>query len=386
MVYYMPPKSRKEKKEANKKPRTQRKRKIKGAENTENDANPNNETDGSEKKKQKIEDEKEKGCGPSGILYTQYRYKLQKIRKELEFLNQDNSSYYRNKSSLMKNIEADDDDDIFEDQDQAEIKEWLRINYDPWDTIKVKWAASFELRRMEIMDKSNSFESIVEQWPRLRKKQGPELTEIDFEKLFGEKTNNFKMLWSAYSLKFLNMAKSAASKLPVDKNALAKFSTDIPPEDEEMNFSNYMSLHAAFYLCPGKDKTVAQNLEKMIRKVPRDQKIMDAVAAIGKETKNKVCPYILYYEDDNEIPYKFFICISNLVYEVSNFITAIDTLFKSCYVFDLTYPRECKFILQFIQQFFYNIFTDKDIHSNSINSLMFDLDAERAESLQQCIL
>ncbi|KAL5292666.1 hypothetical protein ACFFRR_011443 [Megaselia abdita] len=329
-----------------------------------------------------------KHSGPSGILWTSYSYRRTKKIKQLQKLGQSTDCLYRNKMKLNKKTLMEEE--ISDETDCFNIQKWLQENFTPWDTIKSNWRKTCAFRRSHIVSKENQFFQILDMWPRLRKQHGFELIDIDFESLYPEKSGNLKHLWHRYSDKLLKMAyECAKAKSRKDKDAMAKFSQEAPTQDEEQNFKGSLSLHALFYLCPNKKKNCAQDLKKMFRQAQRgskiDEEILKISEAAAKNGEPAMNPFVLFFINDANMPYKFFVCVNHLIYELSSFVEAIDILFKSYFVFNLNYPPESENVLRFIQHFFYQVFLNDENISTSIYQLMYDLDIDRAEECQQIL-
>lgn len=187
-------------------------------------------------------------------------------------------------------------------------------------------------------------------------------------------TGKLKHLWHKFTSKILLLAVAKARN---DKERQQVYKKKPPNDDDENNFSGCLALNALFYLCPSFDTTVKQDLSMMFRKAPRGsmineeiQKISDQTAAEGKDNK--------YFEYQIGMPFKFFICIDQLIYETSNFIMAVDILLKAYFVFNMDFPPEAANILTLVQHFFYQIFLANDIEHTSIFQLMCDIAIERA--------
>lgn len=92
--------------------------------------------------------------------------------------------YYRNQKKKIRsstnpsNREVDDEDVVEEHMgessqnvtvDECENKNWLRYHIEPIDEIKIKWQASFALRRQEILNADAStfsyLSDIFQTWP-----------------------------------------------------------------------------------------------------------------------------------------------------------------------------------------------------------------------------
>lgn len=269
----------------------------------------------------------------------------------------------------MKVYEAQSiDDDAF----NVQIQEWLQENYEPWETIKSHWMKTCKFRRVFITNKIKDFNDLLPLWPRYKKKNGFELIEIDFEDLYPNITGNLKRLWPQYKKKILELALKKARKSK-DKDQINKLKKKVSDgsSDEENNFSDRTTIHALFFLCPSYDSTIKQDLDKMFKKVERGTNIDNAVRTISEKSaadgKTKTNPYILYFEDEAGVPFKFFDFIESLKYELSTCITALDILFKAYFVFHLQYPPEACNILTFIQHFYFQIHLDEDKHYKSVD-------------------
>lgn len=288
------------------------------------------------------------------------------------------SIFNRNKMGETQNVVVDNEPI---NEEHESLKDWLKINFEPWGTIKTHWITTCALRKLDLIYVKNTFNDILELWPRYSKQLGYELVDIDFSHLYPKSVNNLKILWPTYVNTIIQLAYDDANSNK-DKNGIAKFELKDKMLDDENNYLGYLALHAIFYLLPKSNKVSKQNINEMFRKAPKGTLIYDEVRRISTEAaknkKKELNPFIIYFENDQKVPYKFFVCINSLVYEIGNFMTALDTLFKVYFVFNLNYPKECTLLLTFIQHFFFQIFLPNDIESSSLNGLMCDIDIDRA--------
>lgn len=136
---------------------------------------------------------------------------------------------------------------------------------------------------------------------------------------------------------------------------------------------------------PNKNKIAGpQNLDGMLKKIPRNSDIELLIEKSSEEAKNgEFAPFIFYFENENGIPMKVFVVTNDLTHETSAFTTAADALVKSYFVFHLSYPRKAINVLTFVQQFFYQIFLEYDIRYTTILSVMYDVDLERATECEK---
>lgn len=232
------------------------------------------------------------------------------------------------------------------------------------------------------MSKDFNLEKVLDAWPRYKKHQGWELIDIDFENSHPESAGNLKHLWHKYVPKIINLAyEEAEGKTKKDKDAMLKYSQKPPTPDEENNFLGCLALHALYYLCPKKNKTTSQILSKMFSRVENTTKIDDEVRKISEraaiEGEQAMNPFILYFDDKHGVPYKFFVCVDQLVYELATFVTALDILFKSYFVLNLNYPPEAKNVLMLIQHFFFKIYLPNDGFYTTVLAVMCDIDIDR---------
>lgn len=235
------------------------------------------------------------------------------------------------------------------------------------------------MRRRDLKSKKVRFDNLLKIWPRYTKGSAFELLDIDFEDSFPDAANKLKYVWPNYIKRIIGLAHAEAGNMN-DKNGMQKY---VMQDDtiENHNFNGLLALKSLFYRLPKSNKSCKQNLEKLIRSAPTGTLISSEVRRISQELADKnekeMNPFIIYFQNDEQQPYKFFVCINHLVYELDHFTTALDILFKSYYVFNFKYSDECKIILTFLQHFYYQIFFSKDFNSNIVNVLMCDIDIER---------
>lgn len=326
---------------------------------------------------------KNQNNNPRGCLFNKWKTESCKVRKKLAAAGLDNSHYYRNGVTCKTTSK---EGAHFTTENINESKIWLQINFEPWEEIKIKWKETCSLRKQEINDLD--FNNIIKNWPRYTKKNGFELIDIDFTHSFPEETNKFKTSWITSTDQLINIAFNKAVKRG-EKDA-NRFSITGITDDDEFNLKCCVALKALFYLSGNKNRRNNQQFEKLLLKLDKNELIQEKIQVLSELTKiNKqdyMSPIILFYVDECNMPYKFFVCTNNLVYEFGNFVMALDCLFKCFFVFDLKYPKECLNVMTFIQQFYYNIFLKDDVTAVAITTLMFDVDSARAKECQQKML
>lgn len=313
---------------------------------------------------------------PMGTLYNCWKYRIRLTREEEKALDNDVSRYYVNKKSEEKEkIDAPEFEATI-----VELKKWLSYSFDPWSLVVENWRKTLSLRAVELNAKT--YNDVIAEWPQYKRKTAYELLDIDFNYLFPEK-DTFKHLWSTYRRSIIDLALTQKKNKDLQhKVELADIS-----RDEEKNMEGVIALHALFALLPNKMSNAKKNLNKIIRKANAGSKLNEIVMECSREaTDNNFGPVIIYYENEDFLPYKFFICLNETVYETSNIVSAIDLLFKIVLVFDLGYCEECKVLCTFIQHFFFNIYMQKDFRGTSLIKWMAKLDITIGKEFEQRIL
>lgn len=288
--------------------------------------------------------------------------------------------FHRNKITEPTIADAEVGNEPQSDEDQETLKEWLKHNHEPWDTIKVNWRKTCTLRRRDLKSKVVSFDNVLKIWPRYNKPNSFELMDIDFEDSFPDALNKLKYIWPDHVKRIIELAYDEA-KASNDKDGMQKYQMQDDTIENNNNFNGLLAFTALFSMLPKSNKSYKQDLERLIRIAPRGTLISSEVRRIAQVLADKkvkeMNPFIIYFQNEEQQPYKFFICINHLIYEVEHFTTALDILFKSYYVFNLKYSEECKVILTFLQHFYYQIFFSQDLNSNVVNVLMCDIDINR---------
>lgn len=57
------------------------------------------------------------------------------------------------------------------EEDNVKMQNWLQDNFEPWDKIKIYWEKTCSFRRCHVLDPDNSFDDVIELWPRYKKNQ-----------------------------------------------------------------------------------------------------------------------------------------------------------------------------------------------------------------------
>lgn len=320
-----------------------------------------------------------------GQLRTAWLYRNEKYKAEKKLLEETlNESEMATKAKVSATI-------IDPSFALLEMKEWLSENYEPWAMVLEKWEKTCPLRAVDIKT-IEEFDLLISEWPRFTRKVAYTLVELDFIYAYPGK-NHFKSLWPKYRQIIVNNGLKSADKKPEKdrkKNAdiIKRMNRFAGMTDEEGNLQGFTALLALYFLLPNKNKNTTQNLDAILHKAEKGQKVDDIMRDLSEKQKEsgRFHPIIIFYEDQESLPYKFYTCVNDLKYEFENITTAIDVLFKIFFVFNLEYPEECKNVLTFLQQFFYDIFLCEDIKSVNALSVMIGINAARARECNRKIL
>lgn len=320
--------------------------------------------------------EYKKQVAPTGKLYNTWKHHIGEARKELA--GQDSSLYYRRVKGNFKN--KDSTEEPLSTEEEIDLQKWLALNYEPWSTIISNWKKTTTLRAKDLRNKNKAFDIVIQEWPRYTKRIGYELIDIDFKHFYPNK-DIMKEFWPKCRKTIIDLGIAKATK---NKSMMEKLKMGDGIQDDEKNLEGIIALHSLFYLLPNKNHTSKQNLEKICIKADPGTKVDDVIDKMCK--KGTPTPTIIYYNNESRVPYKFYVVVNDLMYEVQNVVTALDIFFKLYFVFDLQYPEECKNILSFIQVFFYDIYLEGDFRSSKILDLMSTIDEEKGSNFEQRVL
>lgn len=96
-----------------------------------------------------------------------------------------------------------------------------------------------------------------------------------------------------------------------------------------------------------------------------------------KKVKCNLQPYIAAVDnlDEETKSVDYYICIDTTKYYIPTCLQAIDSTFKLFHSLQAQYPVECENIWLFVQQFLYEIETEWDKNSTTVNGIKSDVTA-----------
>ncbi|XP_067614122.1 uncharacterized protein [Eurosta solidaginis] len=136
-----------------------------------------------------------KGKKPGGCLYAKYHSCLSKLRADGIILK---------KRALEESLETNEPNYALPDGKESNDQVWLKYNIEPYDEVVQKWETTFAVRH-SFMKNAENLNSILEEWPLYKQSFGYSLIELDFQKLYPERTNLLFDKWSRFhqSIPFL---------------------------------------------------------------------------------------------------------------------------------------------------------------------------------------
>ncbi|XP_075167848.1 uncharacterized protein LOC142240014 [Haematobia irritans] len=367
---------------------------------------------------------------PMGRLYTKYYNKLKRIRVRdihQEF-TQDSSTYMQQSDTL-----ADDDDDDtilttdlsvptsltmattnvvnandgnnignsctsnttnnntqielieeefeeliqLDDTSISAIKNFLCCQGLNWDDVKTMWSKTY-LSRQEDVEHSTT-KDVLQQWPKYLNARAMELFDIDFGfKYSRNKLNILERKWPSFVQKISNYYQSNI-KDEMCKGLFALWKSNPGKDTEDYIITillNAIMIPMARYRdAIGNRRKVSiveacdlfamrvNNLEEL------DQKREELAIKFG-DINNEFTPLIVLVGDNNVNVHEIYVHFDVALYEMPDFIRAIDTCMKIFRVLNLPYPASNEYVWTFIQRHFYEIQMPDDIKCPSMNSLI----------------
>lgn len=122
-------------------------------------------------------------------------------------------------------------------------------------------------------------------------------------------------------------------------------------------------------------KTVLERYEELIQTIQYGDDVLARVRALAAN-KNKLHPFIIIGLH-KELPYRFYLALYENIYAFETLTGCLDLLFKSFFVFNITYPNDVLNIYMFLQHFVYRIYLKSDTKVTCVIKLINILDKTR---------
>ncbi|KAI9534133.1 hypothetical protein NQZ68_016851 [Dissostichus eleginoides] len=229
----------------------------------------------------------------------------------------------------------------------VQFAEWLKNNSQPLAQVEAYMRDSCQYRAGWIRaDHSKSIPEVLAMFPRLTT---PGMIAQDFSILFAEPAPKLFETWvPLYADKIIRLAKR--------EGKLA-----LPEEQINLDARGEVALMLLPVMLP---PPVYKQGRKLVRaSVEESKRFFIDVKPVGtnmveyleQAKSSRSCPFVLLLED-GMLCSQAFVVISGKAIETETALAAVDTCFKSFYVFDIQYTSQCLPTWQFFQDVVYELF------------------------------
>ncbi|XP_067625874.1 uncharacterized protein [Eurosta solidaginis] len=219
------------------------------------------------------------------------------------------------------------------------------------------------------MKNAENLNSILEEWPLYKQSFGYSLIELDFQKLYPERTNLLFDKWSRFhqSIPFLfeTHIKDANSLHIWKRLKEGIFTTDVKDcVVLYLLFSVLVPTGRQYKICPQSRKkviikpTISDSRNSFLIFACTQSELQAKVKLMVDEKfkdKNTVQPIICAVGLDAFELREYYIYFADIYYKFQNFVKCVDGCFKIFHVLNLKYPFECNLVWLLIQKYFYSI-------------------------------
>lgn len=126
-------------------------------------------------------------------------------------------------------------------------------------------------------------------------------------------------------------------------------------------------------------------MEDIVRYIKYGDNVMNNVREVASTYKDKFYPLLFVATTENGIPFRYYLSVFDIIYTFNEFVTGMDVLFKSFFVFDVAYPTNIWNVYTFLQQFMYGIYLKSDGKDKAVINLIESLDRTRLSSENEAI-
>ncbi|XP_067637607.1 uncharacterized protein [Eurosta solidaginis] len=310
----------------------------------------------------------------SGKLYDRYCNVRKKRRLSL---TQSYASTVVDSDSFCENVFDEIEDNVSET-----YKTWLKYNESPLEEVEEKWKRTFAARRKSVLNLSIT--DMISEWPLYKSSiLGPKLIQSDFTTLYNEISASVFVMWEKFIPHIIKLyrddIKDKASKEILSKIDYKSINTD------SRNCIIALLLNAvitptAKYKFNGKLKKVTINeaMECFILYIKSASILEEEIICMRQrfEQQNVTLQPVIVVVGDSIVNLSdFYIYCDGFKFKLSSFVKCLDVCFQIFHVFNIPYPVYCKGVWNFIQHFFYNIYTSHDEKSSKITGLISHLTA-----------
>ncbi|XP_011294888.1 uncharacterized protein LOC101897248 [Musca domestica] len=291
----------------------------------------------------------------------------------------DDNKNSNNNSNTQIEFIADDFEELLESNDTSSstAKDVLRCQGLNWDNVKTLWSQTHLIRQEDI--EHSTVKDVIQQWPKYLNARGMELFDIDFRLKFSRnKENLLQRKWSRFVQKICYYYQSNI-KDEMCKGLFALWKTK-PGKDTEdyilIVLLNSIIIPMARYRDAAGNRRKVSIVEAVDLFAVRvnhleelDQKREEFCIKFG-EIHTEFTPLIVVVGDNNINIHEIYVHFHVALYEMPDFLTALDCCMKIYRVLNLPFPASNDYVWTFIQRYFYEIQLPDDTKCPSMSSLI----------------
>ncbi|XP_065367870.1 uncharacterized protein LOC135960494 [Calliphora vicina] len=295
--------------------------------------------------------------------------------------NNNNDGNSNNSNSINTQIELIEDEFQeliqLDDTSISAIKNFLRCQGLDWDDVKTMWAKTYLARQEDV--EHSTIKDVLQQWPKYLNARGMELFDIDFRLKFSRsKAKALHQKWQTFAHKIFSYYQgNIKDDMCKGLFALCKSKPGKDTEDYIITvLLNAIMLPMARYrdaLGNRRKISIVEAVDLFAIRVNTledlDQKREEFSIKYG-DIHTDYTPLIVVVGDNNINIHEIYVHFDVALYEMPDFISALDCCMKIYRVLNLPYPSSNEYSWTFIQRYFYEIMLADDMKCPSMSSLI----------------
>ncbi|XP_059222247.1 uncharacterized protein LOC106085717 isoform X2 [Stomoxys calcitrans] len=317
---------------------------------------------------------KKKGRKPGGILYSKYHNTIFQLRRKgMEDIVLPLCKRQRLSTPA-----------ISETDQQAKDRLWLQQYLKPMDEIMQKWKSTHAIRLAFI--EQNNLSKILEEWPLYRHTFGHKLIQMDFSMKSPTTANNLYTKWEHFSNVIMCLLKD------VSDHEIVELLKDFYETQHDQEVNNCVIFYAIHFII----KPTARNIthdpvtnERKNAKVTMQEsrnsfmilcqtqkELLSVIVQMKSDSdcNNEAFPPIIGCVGDSIYQItQYYVFYDDVCYEFGDILSCIDAAFKIFQILKIPFPKQCKSVWYFIQDYFFDMKLPNDEKTSSLTALFNDL-------------
>ncbi|XP_065359760.1 uncharacterized protein LOC135953710 [Calliphora vicina] len=303
-----------------------------------------------------------------GKLYSKYRNKCAKKRKLMG--STPSFSPTTSQSSDIEHVEYDESISVA-------LKNTLNRDSSNWEEVCDKWKKTYHMRQNDIKNLTSL--DFLKAWSKLSDSRGPELINIDFDAMYPKKGHLLFSKWELFKQKIKPFYDIHVHN-EYCKQLQSKITSSISTDSEDYIYTLLLN---AVLPSPARFKNEMGKRNKRVTIVDSQESFVLRLTCINDYERqintviNKyysagltIQPFIIVEGLTDADIKGFYVYFNSNLLKLNSFIECLDICFKIFHTLSLKYPEACEQPWQFIQKFFYDIYTQFDLKSVNITSLI----------------